>query len=77
MADFRAEFLFCPLFEPDLPAYVSNPRVSLVLAGMDDQVVKPRNGCVPRSKNKASLSTPPDTSHASIRTALVTGQERA
>jgi hypothetical protein len=32
MADFRAEFLFCPLFEPDLSAYVSNPRVSFVLA---------------------------------------------
>jgi hypothetical protein len=29
MAEFRAEFLFCPLFEPDLSAYVSNPRVSL------------------------------------------------
>jgi hypothetical protein len=32
MAGFRAGFLFCPLFEPDLSAYVSNPRVSLVLA---------------------------------------------
>jgi len=32
MVDFRAEFRFCPLFEPGLSAYVSNPRVSLVLA---------------------------------------------
>jgi intracellular multiplication protein IcmO len=38
MVDFRAEFLVCTLFEPDLSAYVSNPRVSLILAyqGSDD-----------------------------------------
>ena len=35
MAVFRAEFLFCPLVEPDMSAYVSNPRVSLVLAKND------------------------------------------
>jgi hypothetical protein len=36
MVDFRAEFLFCTLFEPDLSAYVSNPRVSLILAMLAD-----------------------------------------
>jgi hypothetical protein len=34
MVDFRAGFLICPLFEPDLSACVSNPRVSLILASL-------------------------------------------
>jgi hypothetical protein len=36
MTDSRAKFHFCPLFESDLPAQVSNPRVSLFLASWPD-----------------------------------------